>query len=143
MIDRAKSASLMGALMVLAAFATTTFGQEPVSFAVQLTKSGADHGQRRALLQIDRALHDIGPKQVRFTVVAYEEGIQALLADNPETNQLLVKLANEGVTFEACRISMKAWGLEETDFPLEAEFVPAGAPEVVRLQMAGYRYWRP
>lgn len=136
--------------LLLAAFVTITsfisllaLAQEPVNFVVQLTKSSDNHGQRRAFLQIDKALHDIGADKVRFTVVAYEEGIHALLTNNSETNQLLIKLANEGVTFEACRISMKAWGLKESDFPLEVQFVPAGAPEVIRLQMQGYKYWRP
>lgn len=33
--------------------------------------------------------------------------------------------------------------LAADDFPLEVEFVPVGAPEMVRLQIQGYRYWRP
>lgn len=125
------------------AVAVPAFAQEPVDFVVQLTRSSDNHAQRRVFLQIDKALHDIGTDRVRFTVVGYEEGIQALVANNKETNQLLIKLANEGVRFEACRISMNAWGLSESDFPLEVQFVPAGAPEVIRLQMKGYKYWRP
>jgi len=38
---------------------------------------------------------------------------------------------------------MRGWNLEESQFPIEVEFVPAGAPEVIRLQLDGYRYWRP
>jgi intracellular sulfur oxidation DsrE/DsrF family protein len=117
--------------------------KEPVNFVVQLTRGSDNYGQRRVFLQLDRILRDLGSENVRFTVVAYEEGINALLANNKETNQLLLKLANEGVTFEACRISMDAWGYKETDFPLEVQFVPAGAPEVIRLQLQGYKYWRP
>jgi len=40
-------------------------------------------------------------------------------------------------------ISMRASDLTEEHFPLEVEYVPAGAPEVIRLQMKGYKYWRP
>jgi len=47
------------------------------------------------------------------------------------------------VRFKACRISMRAYGYRDADFPLEVEFVPAGAPEMIRLQLEGYRYWRP
>ncbi len=143
MIGIAKIALMVVSVTALNTLDTPAFGQEPMPFVVQLTKPGADHGQRRALLQIDRILHDIGHKRVRFVVVAYEEGIHAWLAGNQETDQLVIKLANEGVIFKACRVSMKAWGLEEADFPLEVEFVPAGAPEVIRLEMAGYKYWRP
>lgn len=117
--------------------------QEPVQFVVQLTRGADNHGHRRALLQIDKVLEDIGPGKLKIVVVAYEEGIHALLANNKQTSQLLTKLANEGVVFKACRISMRAWNLKEKQFPLEVEFVPAGAPEMIRLQMAGYKYWQP
>ncbi len=116
---------------------------EPVPFVVQLTRPADDFGHRRVMLQIDKVLTELGEDKVHFVVVAYEEGIHALLADNPQTNQLLTKLANRGVEFRACRISMRGWNLDESAFPIEVEFVPAGAPEVIRLQLAGYRYWRP
>ncbi len=117
--------------------------EPPVPFVVQLTRSGEDYGHRRVFFQIDKALNDLGEGKVRFEVVAYEDGIHALLADNEQTAQLLTKLANRGVIFKACRISMRAWELKDEDFPLEVEFVPAGAPEMLRLQMAGHKYWRP
>ncbi|MGD9000510.1 MAG: DsrE family protein [Granulosicoccaceae bacterium] len=117
--------------------------EEPVPFVMQLTRKSEDFGHRRAFLQIDKVLTDIGEKKLEIVVVAYEDGIHALLENNPETSQLLTKLANRGVTFKACRISMQAWGLKDNQFPLEVEFVPAGAPEVIRLQMQGYKYWRP
>ncbi|QKT03500.1 DsrE family protein [Ectothiorhodospiraceae bacterium 2226] len=118
--------------------------QEPaLPFVVQLTRTTSDFGHRRVMLQLDKVLDDLGDHAVNFTVVAYEEGIHALLADNEQTAQLVTKLAHRGVVFKACRISMRAWQLSEDDFPLEVEFIDAGAPEVVRLQMIGYRYWRP
>lgn len=123
---------------------TTLMAKEaPVPFVVQLTRPGDNYGHRRVFFQIDKALNDLGEDKVRFEVVAYEEGIHALLADNEQTAQLLTKLANRGVIFKACRISMRAWDLKDEDFPLEVEFVPAGAPEMLRLQMQGHKYWRP
>ena len=116
---------------------------KPVDFVMQLTRSGDNYGHRRAFLQIDKVLSDLGENNLKVTVVAYEDGIHSLLANNKETSQLLTKLANRGVKFKACRISMRAWKLDEEQFPLEVEFVPAGAPEVMRLQMQGYKYWRP
>ncbi len=129
-------------LPLLLALALPAFA-EPTSFVVQLTRPGENYGHRRVMMQIDKILDDLGEDRVRFVVVAYEDGIHALLADNPRTNQLVTKLANRGVEFRACRISMRAWELQESQFPLEVEFVPAGAPEVIRLQLEGYRYWRP
>ena len=116
---------------------------KPVPFVVQLTRSSDNYGHRRSFFQIDRILNDLGEKNLKVEVVAYEDGIHALLSDNKETSQLLTKLANRGVVFKACKISMNAWNLNEDQFPLEVEFVPAGAPEVIRLQMQGYKYWRP
>lgn len=117
--------------------------EQAVPFVMQLTRPNDNYGHRRAFLQIDKVLDDIGEKQLKIEVVAYEDGIHALLSDNKDTSQLLTKLANRGVTFKACRISMRAWNLKEDEFPLEVEFVPAGAPEMIRLQMQGYKYWRP
>jgi intracellular sulfur oxidation DsrE/DsrF family protein len=115
---------------------------EVTPFVMQLTRPSDNYGHRRAFMQIDKVLDDIGEKQLKIEVVAYESGIHALLTENGETSQLLTKLFNRGVTFKACRISMRAWDLEEDEFPLEVVFVPAGAPEVIRLQMNGYKYWR-
>lgn len=124
-------------------FVTVHAADKTMEFVVQLTRSGDNYGHRRTFMQIDKILSDIGEDKVKFTVVAYEEGIQALTANNKGTSQLLTKLANRGVTFKACRISMNAWNLTENDFPLEVDYVPAGAPEVIRLQMNSYKYWRP
>ncbi|MGD8742331.1 MAG: DsrE family protein [Granulosicoccaceae bacterium] len=141
---------LLSRILLLVIVANATFmatyvhaSEEPVPFVMQLTRKSEDFGHRRAFLQIDKVLTDIGEKKLEIVVVAYEDGIHALLENNPETSQLLTKLANRGVTFKACRISMQAWGLEDNQFPLEVGFVPAGAPEVIRLQMQGYKYWRP
>lgn len=116
---------------------------EAVPFVMQLTRNSDNYGHRRAFMQIDKVLTDLGEKNLKIEVVAYEDGIHALLENNQKTSQLLTKLANRGVTFKACKISMRAWDLNEEDFPLEVEFVPAGAPEMIRLQMQGYKYWRP
>lgn len=113
-----------------------------VPFVMQMTLGDSD-AQRRAFLQIAKVLEDIGPDRVAIQVVAYEGGINALLADNNDTATLLAALARQGVRFKACRISMRGHGYRETDFPLEVEFVSAGAPEMLRLIIEGYRYWRP
>jgi len=133
-------------LLVATFLPATTYAADKAQkqkFVMQLTRPAENYGHRRAFLQIDKVLSDIGEDKLEIVVVAYEDGIHALLADNKQTSQLLTKLANRGVTFKACRISMNAWDLKEGDFPLEVEFVPAGAPEMIRLQMEGYKYWKP
>lgn len=134
--------SLFTVLLLMASPALQAADQ-PTAFVMQLTRSGDNYGHRRAFFQIDRILDDLGEDNLDITVVAYEDGIHALLAANKETSQLVTKLANRGVTFKACEISMRAWDLSKEAFPLEVEFVPAGAPEMIRLQMQGHKYWHP
>lgn len=129
---------------LLVGMPNTVLAEEGViPFVMQLTRSSDNYGHRKAFLQLDKVLDDIGEDRLKVEVVAYESGIHALLSENKETSQLLSKLANRGIVFKACRISMRAWDLEEDEFPLEVEFVPAGAPEAIRLQMQGYKYWHP
>ena len=109
---------------------------------MQMTIGDSD-AQRLAFLQIAKVLEDIGPQKVKIEVVAYENGITSLLADNKDTATLVAALYREGVRFKACRISIRAHNLKDEDFPIEVDFVPAGAPEMIRLQMKGYRYWHP
>lgn len=132
----------VGFLSSAGALAAEARKKAAVPFVMQLT---AEEGlqQRRAFLQIAKVLEDLGPDKVRIEVVAYEGGILSLLANNADTATLLADLSRKGVKFKACRISMRASDLAESDFPLEVEFVPAGAPEMIRLQTKGYRYWRP
>ncbi|ARU31799.1 hypothetical protein CAP31_08975 [Sulfuriferula sp. AH1] len=114
----------------------------PIPFVMQMTADDSD-AQRRAFLQIQKVMQDLGPQKVKIEVVAYESGIASLLSDNNDTATLVAALSREGVRFKACRISMRGHGFSDADFPIEVEFVPAGAPEMVSLQMKGYRYWRP
>lgn len=52
---------------------------------------------------------------------------------------LIAALARGGVRLN----SMYGHGYTDVDFPLDVEFVPGSAPKMVRLQVEGYRYWRP
>ena len=132
---------LVGGIPVSSAQAAAAKAQ-PVPFVMQMTV-GDSLAQRRAFLQIGKVLHDIGADKVRIVVVAYGKGISSLLTDNQDTASLVRSLSRNGVKFEACRISMRSFHLKESQFPLSVDFVPAGAPEMIRLQLAGYRYWRP
>ena len=139
---------LLSLIFILLTFSPISSAQpevvaKPVDVVMQLTRNSENFGHRRAFLQIDKVLNDLGEKNLNIVVVAYEDGIHSLLSESEGTSQLLSKLANRGVTFKACRISMSAWNLKEDQFKLEVEFVPAGAPEMIRLQMQGYKYWKP
>ncbi len=134
--------SMISAMGMVSPALAKTQKAKPVTFVMQMTVA-EELQQRRALLQIAKVLEDIGPDKVAIEVVAYEGGILSLLANNASTASLVASLHRQGVKFKACRISMRASDLTESDFPLEVEFVPAGAPEMIRLQLQGARYWRP
>lgn len=125
-------------LTSLAGFASTDVNK----IIVQLTRSNENFAHRKTFFQIDKVLSEIGEKNLKIVVVAYEDGIHAL-TQNSRTSQMLTKLANRGVIFKACKISMNAWDLTENDFPLEVEFIASGAPEMIRRQLSGYKYWKP
>lgn len=114
----------------------------PTKIVVQLTRNSENFEHKKTFFQIDKVLSEIGESKIKIVVVAYEDGIHALTQDS-RTVQMLTKLSNKGVVFKACKISMKAWDLTEDDFPLEVEFVASGAPEMIRRQIADYKYWRP
>ena len=90
-----------------------------------------------------------GDNQATAERIAAGLGIDLVLADvlpgqkADKVKELQAALARQGVRFKACRISMRGHGFIDNDFPMEVEFVPAGAPEMIRLQTQGYRYWRP
>ena len=131
-------------LMILALFASALPPAiaETGKIVVQLTRDNENYGHRKAFFQIDKVLDTLGEKNLEVVVVGYENGILAMTQD-ARTSTMLTKLANRGVKFKACHISMNAWELNEDDFPLEVEFVPAGAPEMIKLQLDGYIYWKP
>jgi len=131
-------------LMILALFASALPPAiaETGKIVVQLTRDNENYGHRKAFFQIDKVLDTLGEKNLEVVVVGYENGILAMTQD-ARTSTMLTKLANRDVKFKACRISMNAWELNEDDFPLEVEFVPAGAPEMIKLQLDGYIYWKP
>lgn len=134
--------SLMCSLSPAWAKPAKTAKAKPVTFVMQLTMS-EENKQRLAMLQIQKVLETFG-ERVKIEVVAYEGGILTLLANNANTATMVADLYRQGVKFKVCRISMRATDLTEADFPLEVEFVPAGAPEMIRLQIEeGARYWRP
>lgn len=84
---------LKGLVLMLALLSLQTWAA-PEAFVVQFTRAdGLNNGHHPILLQIDPVLKDIGADKVHFTVVAYEEGVHVLRADNQRTASLVNDLA--------------------------------------------------
>jgi intracellular sulfur oxidation DsrE/DsrF family protein len=102
-----------------------------------------DESEQETGLAIARNLLDDETDSIdEVAVVAQAGGIEALTADG-ETQDTVVSLAEDDVSFKACRNTMEMKDLDENDLVESVEPVPEGAVEVTRLQDEGYGYLRP
>jgi hypothetical protein len=91
---------------------------------------------------------EVNPK-AQIAVVAHARGVDYLMkgAKDPNGNRyqdLVENLANQGVRFNVCEITLRQRGLKREQFIEEASFVPSGVSEITRLQQReGYAYLRP
>jgi intracellular sulfur oxidation DsrE/DsrF family protein len=105
----------------------------------------ADPGyQDHVIFSIGAVLRKYGD-DVKIVVVAFAEGIH-ILAKNPgrevkeEIRQRVASLAQYGVEFHACGNTLTALGWTEDDLPPFAQYVDAGAADLMELQEQGYAY---
>lgn len=102
-----------------------------------------DETERKTSLAIARNLLDDERGSIDdVAVVVQAGGIDAVVADG-EHAETVRALLDDGVAFSACRNTLEARDLEESDLVEGVETVPEGAVEVTRLQEEGYGYMRP
>jgi len=91
---------------------------------------------------------EVNPK-AQIVVVAHARGVDYLMkgAKDPNGNRyqdIVENLANQGVRFNVCEITLRERRLKREQFIEEASFVPSGVAEITRLQQReGYAYLRP
>jgi intracellular sulfur oxidation DsrE/DsrF family protein len=85
----------------------------------------------------------------KIIAVAHAEGVDFLMegaktADGQEFASLVAALANRGVSFEICEITLKNRNLKKEQFILGPTFVPSGVVRVANLQAREhYAYIKP
>lgn len=91
---------------------------------------------------------DVNP-QAQIVVVTHALGVDFLMEGardkngNPY-NVAVETLAERGVTFDVCEITLKSRKLDRKLFIPEARFVPSGVAEIGKLQArGGYAYIKP
>lgn len=91
---------------------------------------------------------DVNP-QAQIVVVTHALGVDFLMEGardkngNPY-NVAVETLAERGVTFDVCEITLKSRKLERKQFIHEAKFVPSGVAEIGKLQArGGFAYIKP
>lgn len=92
---------------------------------------------------------DVAPN-TKIVVVAYGDGVEFLLdgAKDPKHGisygPLISDLANRGVDFEVCQVTMRRKHLTKNRFVMEANFTPSGVVRLTELQYREhYAYIRP
>lgn len=91
---------------------------------------------------------DVNP-QAQIVVVTHALGVDFLMDGardkngNPY-NVAVETLAERGVTFDVCEITLKSRKLDRKQFIPEAKFVPSGVAEIGKLQArGGFAYIKP
>ncbi len=91
---------------------------------------------------------DVDPK-VKIVVVAHAQGVQFLLdgavnATGNPYNILVEDLADRGVEFRVCEITLKSNKIDPKKLIPQTNLVPSGVVEIARLQAReGYSYLKP
>lgn len=91
---------------------------------------------------------DVNP-QAQIVVVTHALGVDFLMEGARDKNGnpyhvAVEALAERGVTFDVCEITLKSRKLERKQFIPEAKFVPSGVAEIAKLQArGGFAYIKP
>ncbi|BAF71466.1 DsrE family protein [Sulfurovum sp. NBC37-1] len=85
-----------------------------------------------------------GPENVEVVIVAYSQGIEALLKHGDRDIRKRVEaLMTYDVEFIACGNTMRTLHIEKKDLIDGVEVVTAGIVELIERQLRGYIYIRP
>lgn len=85
----------------------------------------------------------------KIVVVAHGPGIDFLLSDAKDSkgrvfSGTVSELANQGVEFRVCNITLTDRKIDPNQLLMETKIVPSGVAEVARLQaLEGYAYIKP
>ncbi len=100
----------------------------------------SDYGSlAKAIRSVNNLKNEIPDAQIE--VVIHQDAIKGLRRDG-EYNDVIQGLINRGVEVMACRNSMNAFNLGESDLIEKVKVVKSGVAEVVRRQAEGWIYLR-
>lgn len=81
------------------------------------------------------------PENTEVVVVAYSQGIKALLKkNNKEIRTRIEALMTYDVVFIACGNSMRTLKIEKKELLDDIEYATAGIVEIIERQLQGYTY---
>lgn len=112
---------------------TTTTDDPPEMSTVFHFASGTDE-QVHALANVSNLLNDDSTPVEEVVLVANGKGIKLLTESDSQSPEHVRELVEAGVSFRACRNSMAALDVEESELIEGVETVPAGVGELTKLQ---------
>lgn len=118
-------------------------GEPELRIVYQVNRDDADY-YGHILFSLGEMLRQTD-NRAGLAAVCFGPGLNLLTAEKPETvsqqaRDRVKSLMTYGVSFRACRQTMEAMGLGESDLVEGAEVVPAGVLDMARLQKEGYAY---
>lgn len=102
--------------------------------------SGNAHKQEHAIANVRNLLADDSTSVENVVFVATGNGVFLLTDENSTQREEVEELAEEGVSFRACRNSLDLRDYAPEDVIESVEVVPAGVGELVKRQEEGYNY---
>ncbi len=137
------------ALLCSIGFAETEFAEPKPSIdnprkIVFSIISGDKKEINHVLSSVNNVMKFYRPENTEVAVVAYSQGIHAVLKNGDEEIRKRVEaLMTYDVVFIACGNTMRTLKIEKNDLLDDVEVVTAGIVEIVEKQLQGYTYIRP
>ena len=133
---------VLACLLVLLALTARAADVQPV-FKVVVQVSESDPARWNLTLNnVKNAQKEMGAALAEVEIVAFGPGLD-MLRDDSEVGPRIQEALTRGVKVLACRNTMGAMKLRESDLQPNIGFVPAGVVEIIRKQAEGYSYLRP
>jgi len=106
------------------------------------------------LPQATKGLRNIGNHlevnpSARIVAITHADGVDFLMKGRKDPNgnryeDIVEQLANRGVKFQVCEITLRNRKLTKDQFIAEVSYVPSGVAEIAKLQRReGYAYLKP
>jgi intracellular sulfur oxidation DsrE/DsrF family protein len=99
--------------------------------------------QGHGLKNIENVLRETGDAGAKVVVVCHGGGIGLVEKARSDHVEQVAALIGRGVSFVACRNTMKQKSIAPEDLIPGVQTVTSGALEVIRKQHEGYAYFRP
>ncbi len=97
--------------------------------------------EEHVLMQLRGLMQEFGPGELDLVVVAHGDGIG--LVTNPQYQDAVMGLVNDGASFLGCAVTLRRQQMTEENLVPGAGTTPGALAEIIRRQHDGYSYLRP